>query len=108
MEKYFPCHCCRCAPRITLKPQSPHYTLQRHWSSEMWKKVIWSDESSFTILSVSGRVHVWHKPGEQYRHERLTPTVKGFGGSIMLFAFMAWGRLILLREGSLQIDTKLF
>ena len=35
---------------------------KRHWSMEMWKKVIWSDESSFTIFSTSGREPVWPTP----------------------------------------------
>ncbi len=44
----------------------------RHWSTEMWKKVIRSDESTFTIFLISGGVHVWRTPREQYRPECLT------------------------------------
>uniref|UniRef100_A0A0E9XMC7 Uncharacterized protein n=1 Tax=Anguilla anguilla TaxID=7936 RepID=A0A0E9XMC7_ANGAN len=49
----------------------------------MWKKVIWSDESSFTICLTSGRVHVWRAPRGWNRPECLTPTVRGSGGSVM-------------------------
>jgi len=37
----------------------------RHWSTEMWKKVTWSDESSFTMFSANRWVYVWQTPREQ-------------------------------------------
>uniref|UniRef100_A0A3B4YAJ7 Tc1-like transposase DDE domain-containing protein n=1 Tax=Seriola lalandi dorsalis TaxID=1841481 RepID=A0A3B4YAJ7_SERLL len=64
----------------------------------MWKKVIWSDEQSFIILSTSGRVHVWCTPRERYRPECLIPAVRGSGGSVMLGEALFW-------EGALQINT---
>ena len=56
-----------------------------HWSTEMWKRGIWSDESSFTIFSTSERVPVWRTPREQVGSDCLTPTVRGSGGSVMLW-----------------------
>lgn len=53
-------------------------------SIEIWKKAIWSDESSFIIFSTIGRVPVWCTPRERCRPEHLTPAVRGSGGSLML------------------------
>jgi hypothetical protein len=41
--------------------------------------VVRSDESSFTLLSTSGRVYVWRTPKEAYNPERLVSTVKHVG-----------------------------
>jgi hypothetical protein len=38
--------------------------------------MIWSDESSFTLFSTSGRVYVWRTPKEAYNPECLVPAVK--------------------------------
>lgn len=54
----------------------------------MWKEVIRSDESS--LLSTSGRVHVWRTPRERYRPECLTTKVRGSGGSVMLWGAFCW------------------
>jgi hypothetical protein len=42
-------------------------------------RVIWSDESSFTLFTTSGRVYVWRTPKEAYNPECLVPTVKHGG-----------------------------
>ena len=34
-----------------------------HWTLEMWKDVIWTDETSVT-LSQRGTIRVWVRPGE--------------------------------------------
>jgi hypothetical protein len=52
--------------------------------------VIWSDESSFMLFRMSGRVYIWKTPNEAYNLERLVPTVKHGGGSMMLCAAMSW------------------
>lgn len=55
-------------------------------------KVIRSDESSFTIFLISGRVPVWRPPSERYGPECLTPTVKGSGDSVWLWGiFCCYG-----------------
>ncbi|GFV28423.1 transposable element Tcb1 transposase [Trichonephila clavipes] len=46
-------------PSIT--PQNAKYRLQwcrahRHWTVDMWKTVLWSDESRFTVSQSDGRV----------------------------------------------------
>jgi hypothetical protein len=53
-------------------------------------RVIWSDESSFTLFPTSGRVHVCRAPKGAYNPECLVPTVKHGGGFVMVLAAVSW------------------
>uniref|UniRef100_A0A8C5PHP2 Transposase Tc1-like domain-containing protein n=1 Tax=Leptobrachium leishanense TaxID=445787 RepID=A0A8C5PHP2_9ANUR len=37
---------------------------RRHWTLEQWRRILWSDESSFSIWQSDGRVWVWRLPGK--------------------------------------------
>jgi len=56
-----------------------------HWTVEDWKKVVWSDESSFTLFRTTGRTWVRRRPGEEYKEECLQPTIKHSGGKIQVW-----------------------
>lgn len=45
------------------------------WTSEQWERVLWSDESPFTV-SFQGRERVWRGANERYIVEAITPTRK--------------------------------
>jgi hypothetical protein len=51
----------------------------RHWTKEDWRKVIFSDESPFTLFPDSGKMYVRRRIGEEFLPECLRGTVK-FGG----------------------------
>jgi hypothetical protein len=53
-------------------------------------RIIWSNESSFTLIPTSGRVYVWTTPKEAYNPECLVPQVKHRGGSMMIWAAISW------------------
>jgi hypothetical protein len=57
--------------------------------------LIWSDEMSFTLFPMSGRVYVWRTPKEAYNPECLVPTVKHGGGSVMVWAAISWYNILL-------------
>ncbi|GFT71968.1 QLQ domain-containing protein [Trichonephila clavipes] len=49
------------ADKPNITPQNAKHRLQRdrahrHWTVEMWKTVLWSDESRFTVWQSDGRV----------------------------------------------------
>jgi hypothetical protein len=44
------------------------------------------DQSSFKLFPASGRVFLWEIYKEAYNPERLVPTVKYGGGSVMIWA----------------------
>ncbi|GFV66759.1 hypothetical protein TNCV_3624441 [Trichonephila clavipes] len=56
-------------PNIT--PQNAKHRLQWcrkrcHWTVDMWKAVLWSDESRVTVWQSDGRVWVWRMPATVY------------------------------------------
>jgi hypothetical protein len=53
-------------------------------------RVMWSDESSFTLFPMPGRVYVWRTPKEAYNPECLVPTVKHGGGSVVVLTAILW------------------
>ncbi|GFU52370.1 transposable element Tc1 transposase [Trichonephila clavipes] len=75
----------------TLKPNiTPQNRLQRcrdhrHWTVDMWKTVLWKDESRFTVWQSDGRVWVWRMPVERFFSDCIVSTVKFGGGSIMVW-----------------------
>ncbi|CAI9553627.1 unnamed protein product, partial [Staurois parvus] len=49
---------------------------RRHWTLEQWRRVLWSDESRFSVCQSDGCVCVWHLPGERYLPDCIVTTVK--------------------------------
>ena len=58
-----------------------------HWSPDDWKRVLWSDESPFTIR-YKAQQWVWRTPAEKYHPRCLSGTVKSTKYSKKL---MVWG-----------------
>ena len=74
------------------------------WDGEEWKKVIWSDESRFTLFRNDGRTRVWRQQKERYDIDCIVPTVKHGGGGVMVWGCFTWdclGPLIRL-EGAIN------
>lgn len=65
------------------------------WTEEQWKRVLWSDESTFQLFP-NQRETVWRKKHERYLQQCLSPTVKHGGGKVMV-----WGCISASGVGSL-------
>ena len=54
-------------------------------TTNMWRKVPWSDETEIDIFDLNANLYVWQKTDTAHHPEHTIPTVKHGGGSIMLF-----------------------
>ncbi|CEI85621.1 Putative Glutamine amidotransferase [Rhizopus microsporus] len=67
-----------------------------------WKKVIWTDESSFEIGKLSSQPRVWRNASEKFKKECLAPTFKSGRTSIMVWGAIAGGKkskLVFMKKG---------
>ncbi|KAG1454736.1 hypothetical protein G6F56_007245 [Rhizopus delemar] len=62
-----------------------------HWDVDTWKKVIWTDESSFEIRKQNSTIRVWRRVGEAYKKERLAGTHKSGRSSVMVWGAISFG-----------------
>ncbi|KAK1786370.1 hypothetical protein P4O66_017607 [Electrophorus voltai] len=58
----------------------------KDWTLEQWKKVMWSNESSFTLFQSDGRIRVRREAAEVMHPSCLVSTIQACGGSAM-----TWG-----------------
>ena len=60
---------------------------KRHvnWTRQQWARVIFSDESRFTLSFNDGRVRVWRRPGERFQDGAVREHDRYGGGSLMVW-----------------------
>lgn len=89
------------ARKPLLRPQNRQKRLKwakehQNWNIDMWKTVLWTDESKFQIFGSNRRVYVRRRRGERMREDCVVPTVKHGGGSVLVwgaFSFDGVGNL---------------
>ena len=91
----------RYKPLLTAdhKKRRLQYTKQRFsCTSEVWSKVLWSDEYRFFLYQSDGKMYVRRRVGEEYLNACVVPTVKHGGGGIMV-----WGCMMTQGEGQITL-----
>ena len=66
-------------------------------TANMWKKVLWSDETKMELFGLNAKRSLWRKPNTAHHPEPTIPTVNHGGGSIMLwgcFSSAGTGKLV--------------
>ena len=80
------------------------------WSLDKWKKVLFTDESSFEIGKNSRRVRAWRTAQEADHPEALTPTFKSGRTSQMVWGGIMWGKktdlALFVKEGANNRSTR--
>ena len=56
---------------------------------DYWNHVLCSDEMKINFSGSDGFKHVWRRPGEEYKDERVMPTVKHGGGNNTVWGCMS-------------------
>ena len=77
-------------------------------TANMWKKVLWSDETKTELFGLHAKCYVWWKPNTAHQPERTIPTVKHGGGSIMLwgcFSSAGTGKLVRVDGRWMELNT---
>jgi DDE superfamily endonuclease/Transposase len=79
-----------CARKPLLRPINKAKRLlwafqHRNWTVEQWKKVLWSDEKKFELYNTKRRQYCRKRNNEPYRDDTIQGTVKGGGGSLMVW-----------------------
>ncbi len=55
------------------------------WTEKNWSKVHFRDENKFNLFGSDGKHYVQHQTGERLNPEQVKKSVKGGGGSVMLW-----------------------
>ncbi|KAG8284281.1 hypothetical protein J6590_108265 [Homalodisca vitripennis] len=94
-------------PRLTVRHKRARLQFardHRRWQLRQWRKVMFSDESKFTIFGNDGRVRVWRRGNERFINCCLAPRVPFGGGSVLVWGGITMdGRtdLVIIRNGTL-------
>jgi hypothetical protein len=77
------------------------------WSGQDWRRVLWSDESTFELFPTKGRVWIRPHVDERFKEDCLAPTVKHGGGSVTVWGcFSASGVGDLVRADGMMNSQK--
>lgn len=60
------------------------------WTIEDWKKILWSDESSFNMVGSDGKGYVRRPKNQRYIPKYTKATVKFGGGKVMVWGCFSW------------------
>ena len=72
------------------------------WTLEDFKRVVWTDESSFELGKNTRQTKVWRMTDEAYLEDCLQPTFKSSRLSVMVWGAISWGKksnLVVLEKG---------
>ena len=79
--------------RLANKGERLGLAKEQHWTEEDWKKVLWTDESTFEVFGSHRRTFVRRRTIEKMLEECLTPSVKHGGGNVMVWGCFGAGKV---------------
>lgn len=94
----------RKVPFISERNRVRRLALCKQWIMKpmtFWNTVIWSDETKINYFKSDGNRYVWRFANEEFEDDCTVKTVKGGGGSIMIWACMSangTGKVVLIPE----------
>ena len=75
-------------PRLTPQHRAARLAWSAHhlrWNRQQWARVLFSDESRFSLEHNDGRVRVWRRPGERLVPGAVRERTAYRGGSVMVW-----------------------
>uniref|UniRef100_A0A9J8AK26 Transposase Tc1-like domain-containing protein n=1 Tax=Cyprinus carpio carpio TaxID=630221 RepID=A0A9J8AK26_CYPCA len=64
------------------------------WHLVLWRGVLFTVESWFSLYRADGRQHVWHRVGERFADVNVVDRVAHGGSGVMVWAGVCYGQLI--------------
>ena len=81
-----------------MKARLQWANLYEQWDNSQWKRVVFTDESSFTVRPTSLKKRIWRKANTKFELRNLVPTFKsGYVSPSLWGAFCTHGRTPLVR-----------
>jgi transposase len=80
-------------PRLTINQKKSRLAWAKAhstWTIDDWRKVLWSDETKFTLVNSEGKEYVWVREGESLNSNAVIGTTKFGGGKVMMWGCMTW------------------
>ncbi len=62
------------------------------WRLALWRGVLLTDESRFSLYRADGRQRVWHRVGERFADVKVVDRVAHGGGGVMVWAGVCYGQ----------------
>ena len=77
-----------------------------NWTIEMWRRVVWSDETQLHLSHFNAHHKIWRKEGEKMLKEWIEEVKKIGGGSIMLWGAITGNGLRILEQLTVPFIAK--
>lgn len=60
------------------------------WDEEVWRTVVFTDESKYNLHESDGRIYVWRRVGEEFKENCLVTTYKSGDKGFMVWGAIGW------------------
>lgn len=77
----------------------------KNWTSDDWRRMVFSDETKVNVYGSDGCKYYWSRPDDKLQPHHLDLTVKGGGGSIMVWGCITYdgpGYACWISEGTMK------
>ncbi len=80
------------AQTVRNRLREAHLHAHILWCQALWRGVLFTDESRFSLYRADGRQRVWHRVGEWFADVNVVDWVAHGGGGVMVWAGVCYGQ----------------
>ncbi|KAG0776939.1 hypothetical protein G6F21_013502 [Rhizopus arrhizus] len=75
---------------IHMKKRLAWVNAHKDWTKDDWRRMVFSDETKVNVWGSYGVKYYWKRVDDKFRFHHLNLTVKGGGGSVMMWDWIAY------------------